>query len=46
MILWNKCRIRFFFGFATSQSYFDELTIKHIILNLADCLELLVKYRL
>lgn len=30
----------------SSQGYFDELTMKHIILNLANCLELLVKYRL
>ena len=29
-----------------SQGYFDNLSIKHIILNLANCLELLVKYRL
>lgn len=29
-----------------SQGNFDELTIKHIILNLANCLELLVKCRL
>ena len=28
------------------QGYFDELSIKHVILNLANCLELLVKYRL
>lgn len=30
----------------SSQGDFDELTMKHIILNLANCLELLVKYRL
>ena len=29
----------------SSQGYFDELTMKHVILNLANCLELLVKYR-
>lgn len=29
-----------------SQGDFDELTMKHIILNLANCLELLIKYRL
>ena len=28
------------------QGVFDELCMKHIILNLANCLELLVKYRL
>ena len=28
----------------SSQGDFDELTMKHIILNLANCLELLVKY--
>lgn len=27
----------------SSQGYFDELTMKHVILNLANCLELLVK---
>lgn len=30
----------------SSQGVFDELCMKHIILNLANCLELLVKYRL
>ena len=34
------------FLYLFSQGDFDELTIKHIILNLANCLELLVKYRL
>jgi len=29
-----------------NQGDFDELTMKHIILNLANCLELLVKYKL
>lgn len=29
-----------------SQGDYDELSMKHIILNLANCLELLVKYRL
>ncbi|EEG74923.1 hypothetical protein [[Clostridium] hylemonae] len=29
-----------------SQGDFDELTVKHIILNLANCIELLIKYRL
>lgn len=28
------------------QGHFDDLCIKHIILNLANCLELLIKYRL
>ena len=28
------------------QGVFDELCVKHIILNLANCLELIVKYRL
>ena len=30
----------------SNQGEFDELCIKHIILNLANCLELIVKYRL
>lgn len=34
------------FLYLSSQGDFDELTMKHIILNLANCLELLVKYRL
>ena len=29
-----------------NQDYFDELCMKYIILNLANCLELLIKYRL
>ena len=29
-----------------SEGYFDDLSLKHIILNLANCLELLIKYRL
>lgn len=29
-----------------SQGCFDDISLKHIILNLANCLELLIKYRL
>lgn len=29
-----------------NQGCFDDLSLKHIILNLANCLELLIKYRL
>lgn len=29
-----------------NQGYFDDLSVKHIILNLANCLELLIKFKL